>query len=83
MKIVIGTVGTVIALAFVGTTLWAETTPAVRSNNTAPISAELAKTCRELALKAHPTQVAGSSTASAQAQRDYFKECVTNRGKQN
>jgi hypothetical protein len=83
MKIVIGTVGTVIALAFVGTTLWAETTPAVRSNNTAPISAELAKTCRELAIKAHPTQVAGSSTASAQAQRDYFKECVTNRGKQN
>jgi len=40
----------------------------------------LAKTCRELAIKAHPTQVAGSSTASAQAQRDYFKECVINRG---
>ena len=80
MKTVIGTVGTVIALAFGGTTLWAETTPTVRSNKTAPISAELAKTCRELAIKAHPTQVAGSSTASAQAQRDYFKECVINRG---
>jgi hypothetical protein len=80
MKTVIGTVGVVIALAFVATTLWAETMPTVRSDNTAPISAELAKTCRGLAIKAHSTQAAGSTTGSAQAQRDCFKECVTNRG---
>ena len=80
MKTMIGTVGVVIALAFVATTLWAETMPTVRSDSTAPISAELAKTCRELAIKAHSTQVAGSTTGSAQAQRDYFKECITNRG---
>ena len=67
-------------LAFVATTLWAETMPTVGSDNTAPISAELAKTCRELAIKAHSTQVACSTTGSAQAQRDYFKECVTKRG---
>lgn len=51
----------------------------VRSNTTAPNSAELAKTCRALAIKAHPTQRAGSRTAYAQAQRDYFQECVAKR----
>jgi hypothetical protein len=43
MKTAIGTVGVVIVLAFVATTLWAETMPTVGSDNTAPISAELAK----------------------------------------
>src|SRR5262245_60801140 len=37
--------------------------------------AELAKTWRALAIKAHPTQRAGSKTA----QRDYFQDCVANR----
>ena len=47
-----------------------------RSNTKVPISAELAKICRALAIKAHATQRAGSGTASAQAQRDYFQGCV-------
>ena len=47
-----------------------------RSNPKVPISAGLAKTCRALAIKAHPTQRAGSGTGSAQAQREYFQECV-------
>ena len=64
-----------------GTTLRAETAPTAPSNSAAPITAELAKTCRELAIKAHPTEVAGSKAASGQAQRDYFKECVAKRGK--
>jgi hypothetical protein len=50
-----------------------------RSNTTALNSAELAKTCRALAIKAHPTQRAGSGAGSAQAQRDYFQECVAKR----
>ena len=50
-----------------------------RSNTTAPNSAQIAKTCRALAIKAHPTQRAGSGTGSAQAQRDYFQECVAKR----
>jgi hypothetical protein len=50
-----------------------------RSNATAPNSAQLAKTCRALAIKAHPTQRAGSGTGSAQVQRDYFQECVAKR----
>jgi TRAP-type uncharacterized transport system substrate-binding protein len=50
-----------------------------RSKTAGPIGAELAKTCRALAIKAHPTQRAGSKTGSAQVQRDYFQECVANR----
>jgi hypothetical protein len=50
-----------------------------RSKTAGPISAELAKTCRALATKAHPTQRAGSKTASAQAQRDYFQGCFADR----
>ena len=50
-----------------------------RPNTTTPNSVVLAKTCRALAIKAHPTQRAGSGTASAQAQRDYFQECVAKR----
>jgi hypothetical protein len=47
-----------------------------RSNTTRPNSVVVAKTCRARAIKAHPTQRAGSGTAFAQAQRDYFQECV-------
>jgi hypothetical protein len=50
-----------------------------RSNTKVPISEGLAKTCRALAIKAHPTQRAGSGTGSAQAQRDYFQDCIANR----
>jgi hypothetical protein len=79
MNKVIITLTAVIALAFAGTLLLAETAPTTPSN-AAPITAELAKTCRELAIKAHPTEAAGSKAASGQAQRDYFKECVAKRG---
>jgi hypothetical protein len=70
-----GSLGALVALALAGTTSLAET-----ARPTSPISAELAKTCRELAIKAHPTQRQGSATGSGQAQRDYFKECVAKRG---
>ena len=56
MSTVVGTLGALLALA--GATLLAETTPTVRSNATAPISAELAKTCRELAIKGAPLRSA-------------------------
>src|SRR5215831_6200774 len=46
-----------------------------RSKLAGPNGAELAKTCHALAIKAHPTQRAGSKTA----QRDYFQDCVANR----
>ncbi len=46
------------------------------------ITAELAKKCRELAIKAHPTPTAGSKTnpfsgsGAAKAQRDYYNACI-------
>jgi hypothetical protein len=43
------------------------------------VSAELAKKCREMAVKAHPPQPAGTSPYAA-AQRDYFRECVAKNG---
>ncbi len=46
-----------------------------RSKLAGPNGAGLAKTCRALAIKAHPTQRDGSKTA----QRDYFQDCVANR----
>jgi hypothetical protein len=46
-----------------------------RSKLAGPNGAELAKTCRALAIKAHPAQRDGSKTA----QRDYFQDCVANR----
>jgi hypothetical protein len=43
------------------------------------ISVELAKKCREMAVKAHPPAPAGTK-AYAEAQRGYFRQCVTNNG---
>lgn len=46
------------------------------------ITAELAKKCRAMAIKAHPTQMAGTKpTGVEKAQRDYFTECVAKGGK--
>lgn len=46
------------------------------------VSAELAKKCRALAIKAHPSPVPGSKkTGVEKAQRDYFRECVAKDGK--
>ncbi|HKD28327.1 MAG TPA: hypothetical protein VKC66_20790 [Xanthobacteraceae bacterium] len=44
------------------------------------ISADLAKKCRELAIKLHPPVLAGSSKGTAQAERDYFRQCVAKGG---
>src|SRR5262249_56990072 len=57
----IRTLGPLIAVALAGSSLSAETAPTPHSNRAAPISAELAKTCRALAIKAYPTnqRVAG------------------------
>ena len=46
------------------------------------ISVELAKKCRAMAIKAHPTQKAGTKqTGIEKAQRDYYSECVAKDGK--
>jgi len=69
-----------VALLFPAPAVLAETTPSARSK-AGPISAELAKKCRALAIKTHPTKPAGSKDgAYAQAQRDYFQDCIAKGG---
>jgi hypothetical protein len=46
----------------------------------AALTAELAKKCRALAVKAHPTQRAGGKSSSERSQRDYFQACVAKNG---
>jgi len=60
--------GAVLAAAFASTA-----TPAHA------ISAELAKKCRELAIKAHPPAPVG--TPYAAAERQYYLDCIAKNGK--
>jgi len=46
-----------------------------------PPSAELAKRCRELSIKAYPPVVAGSTKGDAIAERAYFTACIKKGGK--
>jgi hypothetical protein len=78
-SISIPTFATLGALVLSATATPAEPVQPDRANTAGPISAELAKKCRELAIKAHPTERAGT-TPCAQAQRDYFQECIAKRG---
>jgi hypothetical protein len=68
-----------IALLLPAPAVLAEPAPSDRSKTAGPIRAELAKKCRELSVKAHPTERAGSK-AYAQAQRDYFQDCIAKGG---
>jgi hypothetical protein len=45
------------------------------------LTAELAKKCRSLALKSQPYRRAGTAQGTAQAQRDYYRECIAKEGK--
>jgi hypothetical protein len=44
------------------------------------LSVELAKQCREMAIKAHPMTLPGVKTGNAQAQRDDYRACIANNG---
>ena len=54
----------------------AATLPVVTPAWSAAPSAQIARACREQAIKAHPTHVAGAARGSAAAQRAYFKDCI-------
>jgi hypothetical protein len=45
----------------------------------AAISADLAKKCRDMAIKAHPPAEVGT-TPYAAAERDFFRDCVSKNG---
>ena len=52
------------------------------SSGPAPaITAELAKKCRDLAIKAQPYRRAGAAKGTAQAERDYYRDCIAKEGK--
>ena len=44
------------------------------------VSADLAKKCRDMAIKAHPFKVAGAKAGTAAAERSYFNDCVAKGG---
>jgi len=44
-------------------------------------TAELAKKCREMMIKAYPPLPAGSSTGHMLQQREYFRTCIAQNGK--
>jgi hypothetical protein len=44
------------------------------------ITAELAKKCRALAIKAYPTLPAGTRNGSAESQREFYLRCVERDG---
>jgi hypothetical protein len=44
------------------------------------ITADVARKCREVAIKAHPPTTAGSKAGAAQAEREAFRACVAQGG---
>jgi hypothetical protein len=46
----------------------------------AAISADLAKKCRDMAIKSHPPPIPPGGKAYAQAERNFFSECVSKNG---
>ena len=69
-----------LALDSHGPVLLAETATQDRPSAPRPVSAELAKKCRALAIQAHPTQQPGSRYGSGQAQREYYQQCIAKDG---
>jgi hypothetical protein len=83
MNLILTAFAALMVLALVGSdsVSLAETAPQGGTGAAKPISAELARKCQALAIKAHPTRPPGSRYGSAEAQRQYFQECVAKGGK--
>jgi hypothetical protein len=72
-------VSTVINVSWVlGAVLFATVGPA----NPAP-TAEMAKKCRQMMVKAYPPLPPGSKQGDAQQQQEYFRRCLAQGGKQD
>jgi hypothetical protein len=46
----------------------------------AALSADLAKKCRDMAIKSHPPPIPPGGKAYAEAERTFFSECVSKNG---
>jgi hypothetical protein len=53
---------------------------ALLPSNASSVTAELAKKCRAMAIKAYPTVLAGNRKGSAENQREFFQRCVEHNG---
>ena len=53
----------------------------VASGPAPAITAEIAKKCRDLAIKVQPYRRAGTAQGTAQAERDYYRDCIAKEGK--
>ena len=71
--------GVVLAAALLSPSAGLAQVTDIAAQQTRQVSAELAKKCREMAVKAHPPQPAGTSPYAA-AQRDYFRACIAKGG---
>lgn len=69
-----------LGLAFLASVASAEQAPKERPKAAPAISADLAKKCRAMAIKAHPTRPAGAKSGHEQAQRRYFQDCIAKGG---
>lgn len=50
------------------------------SESAMAISADLAKRCRAMTIKAYPPVLAGSKKGDAQEERNYFSTCISKNG---
>jgi hypothetical protein len=46
----------------------------------AALSADLAKKCRDMAIKSHPPPTPPGNKAYAQAEREFFRDCIAKNG---
>lgn len=52
----------------------------IATSPAAAISADLAKKCRDMAIYAHPPPIPPGNKAYAQAEREFFSECISRNG---
>jgi hypothetical protein len=50
------------------------------TSSASAISVELAKQCRDMAIKAHPPTSPGAKKGSAEAERAFYRSCIANGG---
>lgn len=67
-------------LIILGALIWGIATASAADEPTRPPSADLAKKCRALAIKAHPPALAGQRSGTAAAERAYFLACLKKGG---
>jgi hypothetical protein len=69
-----------VAISFLGAVIVAAVWSMSMIQSASAITADVARKCREVAIKAHPPTTAGSKTGAAQAERESYRACVAQGG---